>query len=160
MSWLSKGLQKLGVSKDLQRKLTKPVGLALAPVTGGLSVAVSQFVNNGNKPSSSPFQGIIEAVMGQQARPGQSPSVDSSAEPPWGTPAAIAWKEARGIVVSDNERAVAGSAPAPANQAAGGPQALVQAGSSGWARWKWPVIIGSGALVLGGIGFMVLRRAR
>lgn len=36
------------------------------------------------------------------------PAVMPNDEPAWGTVASIAWKEARGIVVSDNERAAAG----------------------------------------------------
>lgn len=49
MSWLSKGLAKVGISKNIQQKLTKPllIGAATvaAPFTGGRSLAAIPLVS-------------------------------------------------------------------------------------------------------------------
>lgn len=55
MSWLSSGLAKIGISKEKQRAITKPLLAAAAPVTGGLSAALIPFVNT--KPVPLPASG-------------------------------------------------------------------------------------------------------
>lgn len=47
MSWLSSALNKIGVSSETQRALTKPALVAAAPFTGGATLAALPFVNNG-----------------------------------------------------------------------------------------------------------------
>jgi hypothetical protein len=70
MSWFSKGLEKLGISKGAQQALTKPLLIGAAPFTGGSSLLALPFVNtpgNGGAvappPVTDPTNPLVQSIL-------------------------------------------------------------------------------------------------